>query len=132
MACTSVVFPVPSSPESPITAGAVRSRPSASPNRWSSSADRRMTDGVGLGTQLEDLVAQQGGELEVELFGGGLHLALEQGDERVALLRVRGARHATLGGTRGLGVRHPGREPHLIDRFLDRSGRNTVLRALRP
>src|SRR5207247_806283 len=83
---------VPSSPESPMTAAPARSRPSASPNRWSSSADRRMTTGVGLGPELEDLVAQQGGELEVELFGGGLHLALEQRNERIALLRVGGAR----------------------------------------
>src|SRR2546430_6868155 len=81
IAWTRVVFPVPSSPESPMTAGPARSRPSASPNRWSASADRRITAGVGLGPELEDLVAQQSGELEVELFGGGLHRSEEHTSE---------------------------------------------------
>src|SRR3989441_13277840 len=82
-----------SSPESPITAGAASSRPSASPNRLSASADRRIgrADGIAVGPQLEDLIPQHGGELEVELFGGGLHLTLEQLDERIALCGVGGA-----------------------------------------
>jgi len=36
-----------------------------------------MTAGVGFDPELEDLVAQQGGELEVELFGGALHLTFQ-------------------------------------------------------
>src|SRR6476661_88082 len=84
MAWTSAVFPVPISPDRPITAGAVISAPSASPNRLSSSAERR------IGLELENLVAQHCRQLEVEFFGGGLHLLLQQANERVPLLGVGG------------------------------------------
>src|SRR2546430_9738481 len=35
-------------------------------------------DGVAVGPELEDLIAQHRGQLEIEIFGRGLHLALEQ------------------------------------------------------
>src|ERR1700704_3525127 len=126
MACTSVVFPVPSSPESPITVGATSSRPSASPNWLSASADRRMAYGVAVGPELEDLVAQDGGQLEIELFGGGLHLALEQFDERVALGGVGRTMECRLGGLGGLRVREARRESHLIHRLDDRARRDVL------
>src|SRR2546425_3896207 len=72
IACTRVVLPEPSSPESPITAGAARSRPSSSPNRLRSFARRRMVRRIPFGLELEELVAQHRGELEVQLLGRGL------------------------------------------------------------
>src|SRR3989475_13335328 len=90
MAWTSVVFPVPSSPDSPITAGARRARPSPSPNRLSSSSRHRMADRVPLGLELENLIAQHRRQLEVELLGRRLHLLLEQTDEGLPLPRVGG------------------------------------------
>src|SRR5207302_5044398 len=86
IAWTNVVLPVPSSPDNPTTTGAASSRPSASPNRLRASAERRMggADGVAVGPKLEDLIAQHRGQLEVEIFGRGLHLALEQLDEGIA------------------------------------------------
>src|SRR6266550_6073953 len=100
-----------------MTAGAASSRPSVSPNRLSASAERRMGGafGIAVGPELEDLIPQHGGHLEVELFGGGLHLALEQLDERLALFGVGGAMDARLGGLDGLRVREARREAHLID-----------------
>src|SRR3989442_7025273 len=88
IACTSVVFPVPSSPESPMTAGADRVRPSSSPNRLSSSARRRIPHPVPFRLELQDLVAQQCGELEIELLGGSLHLLLQQPNQRLPLVGV--------------------------------------------
>src|SRR5260221_5745643 len=85
MAWTSVVFPLPISPDRPITTGAVSRAPTSSPNRLSSSAERR------IGLQLEDLVSQHCRQLEIELLRGRLHLLLQQPDERVALLGVGGA-----------------------------------------
>src|SRR6266487_3525462 len=76
MAWTRVVFPVPISPDKPITTGAVRRAPTPSPNRLSSSAERR------IGFQLEDLVAQHRRQLEIELLRGRLHLLLQQPDGR--------------------------------------------------
>src|SRR5690349_7908176 len=131
MAWTRVVLPVPSSPESPTTAGARRSRPSASPNRLSSSADRRMTDRVPVGPELEDLVAQHRGELEIELLRGGLHLALEQPNESLSLLRIGGPVHPAVGRLGRLGVREPRREPHLVDRLHDRARSDSMLLVIR-
>src|SRR5437867_11526661 len=85
MAWTSAVFPVPSSPDSPITAGARSWRPRSSPNRLSSLAERR------IGLELQELIAQHGRQLETELHSPGLHLLLKQADERFALARVDGA-----------------------------------------
>src|SRR6266571_5024651 len=82
MAWTRVVLPVPISPDKPITTGAVRRAPRSSPNRLSSSAERR------IGFQLENLVAQHRRELEIELLRGRLHLLLEQPDERLPLFGV--------------------------------------------
>src|SRR2546429_4089821 len=110
MACTSVVLPEPSSPESPITAGAASPRPSSSPNRLSASADRRMGRRVSFGPELEDLVAQQRRQLEVELLGGRLHLTLEQLDQRVALLGVGRPRRGLLLGSAPAGVAQPGED----------------------
>src|SRR5690242_9346540 len=93
-----VVFPEPSSPENPHTAGAASAPPRDSPNALRSSALRRTALPVSFGAQIEDLVAQHGGELEVELLGGRLHLALEQLDQRLALLGVGGE----LGGRAGV------------------------------
>src|SRR6185503_14730100 len=98
MAWTSVVFPVPISPDRPITVGAVSRAPSPSPNRLSSSAERRIS------FQLEDLVAEHGRELEIEIFGGGLHLLLQQPDERLTFLGVGRAAHPLLGGLCGARV----------------------------
>src|SRR5437773_9491327 len=107
IACTRVVLPDPSSPENPMTAGGARPRPSASPNRLRSSARRRMLHRISLGFELEQLVAQYGRELEVQLFGGGLHLLLEHADQRFPLPSVRGARQRRAGRLGGLRVRHP-------------------------
>src|SRR5438445_6179148 len=85
MAWTRVVFPVPSSPDNPMTAGAWSWRPRSSPNRLSSLAERR----IGGGLELQELIAQHRRQLEIELFGGGLHLLLEHADEGLALSRVR-------------------------------------------
>src|SRR5213080_1158082 len=87
MACTRVVLPDPSSPDSPITTGAARLRPSSSPNRFSSSARSRIVHHIPFGLELEELIAQHCRELEVELLCGGLHLLLEQPDERLPLAR---------------------------------------------
>src|SRR3982074_1174804 len=92
MAWTRVVFPVPSSPDNPITAGARSWRPRSSPNRLSSLAERR------IGLELQELIAQHGRELEIELLGGGLHLLLQHADKGLALSGVGGA--ADLAGTR--------------------------------
>src|SRR2546427_13146256 len=91
MAWTRVVFPVPSSPDNPMTAGAWSWRPRSSPNRLSSLAERR----IGGGLELQELIAQHRCQLEIELFGGGLHLLLQHPDQRIALARVGGtaARH---------------------------------------
>src|SRR2546428_14000757 len=91
MAWTSVVFPVPSSPDSPITAGARSARPNSSPNRLSSSSRHRMADRVPLGLELENLIAHHRRQLEVEFLRRRLHLLLEQADEGLPLLRVGGA-----------------------------------------
>src|SRR5213592_4280474 len=61
-----------------MTAGGARPRPNSSPNRLSSSARRRMVHRIPFGLELEELVAQHRGQLEVQLFGRGLHLRLEQ------------------------------------------------------
>src|SRR3989441_13237653 len=92
MAWTRVVFPVPSSPDNPMTAGAWSWRPRSSPNRLSSLAERR------IGLELQELIAQHRRQLEIELLGGGLHLLLQHADQGVALARVGGA--AELSGPR--------------------------------
>src|SRR5437667_10902466 len=74
MAWTSVVFPVPSSPDSPMTAGAWSWRPRSSPNRLSSLAERRIDGGL----ELQELIAQHRCQLEIERFGGGLHRSEER------------------------------------------------------
>src|SRR5438445_2950508 len=43
---------------------------------------RRMLHRISLSLELEELVPQHRRELEVQLFGGGLHLLLEQPDQR--------------------------------------------------
>src|SRR5437879_13896604 len=128
IAWTNVVLPVPSSPDNPTTAGGASSRPSASPNRLRASAERRMggADGVAVGPELEDLIAQHRGQLEIEIFGRGLHLALEQLDEGIALFGVRGPVEPGRGGLGGLRVRHARRESHLVHRLDDRAGGNPV------
>src|SRR5213595_3417162 len=78
MAWTSVVFPVPNSPDNPITAGARSWAPRSSPNRLSSLAERR----IGGGLELQELIAQHGRQLEIELLGRGLHLLLQHPDQR--------------------------------------------------
>src|SRR5437763_7821502 len=108
-----------------MTAGAASSRPSVSPNRLSASAERRMGGayGIAVGPELEDLIPQHRGQLEVELFGGGLHLALEQPDEGLALFGIDGAVDARLRGLGGLGIREARREAHLVHRLDDRARR---------
>src|SRR5437879_12907293 len=92
IAWTNVVLPVPSSPDNPTTAGGASSRPSASPNRLRASAERRMggADGVAVGPELEELIAQHRGQLEIQSFGRGWHLAPGQLDDGDARLRVPG------------------------------------------
>src|SRR3989442_10840580 len=85
MAWTRVVFPVPSSPDNPMTAGAWSGRPRSSPNRVSSLGERR------IGLELQELIAQHRRQLEIELLGGGLHLLLQHADQGVALAGVGGA-----------------------------------------
>src|SRR2546428_8395198 len=124
MAWTSVVFPVPSSPDSPITAGARSARPNSSPNRLSSSSRHRMADRVPLGLELENLIAQHRRQLEVELLRRRLHLLLEQADDGLPLLRVGGA--VQRGGCRPrrppLG--HPGGQAALVDGLHGRARRD--------
>src|SRR5438034_1144484 len=132
IACTSVVFPVPSSPESPITAGARSARPSSSPNRLSSCSRHRMADRVSLGLELENLIAQHRRELEVELLGRRLHLLLEQADEGLPLVHVGGAMQR---GGRRLGrlrIGHPGGEAYLVHRFHDGARRDAVALVVLP
>src|SRR5467141_3190737 len=121
MAWTSVVFPVPRSPDNPITAGARSWRPRSSPNRLSSLAERR------IGLELQELIAQHRRQLEIELLGGGLHLLLQHADEGLALAGIGGA--ADLAGTR---LRNPrvgdaGDEPDVAYRFHDGPRRNAML-----
>src|SRR5690242_11528596 len=116
----SVVFPVPRSPEKPITAGARRPRPSSSPNRLSSAALRRTANRISFHPEFEDLIAQQRRHLEVELLGRRLHLALEQFDQGLALLGVGGPRHALLVRLAGAGVREAGDEADVAHGLDDR------------
>src|SRR5207247_9235697 len=127
MACTSVVLPEPSSPESPITAGAASPRPSSSPNGLGASAERRRGRRVSFGPELEDLVAQQRRQLEVELLGGRLHLTLEQLDQRVALLRVGRPRRGLLLGSARAGVGHASDEADVAHPLHDGPRRDVVL-----
>src|SRR2546428_8974179 len=113
MAWTSVVFPVPSSPDSPITAGARSARPNSSPNRLSSSSRHRMADRVPLGLELENLIAHHRRQLEVEFLRRRLHLLLEQADEGLPLLRVGGAVQGGGCPLRALSVRPSGCEAPL-------------------
>src|SRR3989441_5733716 len=126
MAWTSVVFPVRSSPASPITAGARSARPNSSPNRLSSSSRHRMADRVPLGLELENLIAQHRRQLEVEFLRRRLHLLLEQADERLPLLRVGGAMQRGGCRLRRLRVGHSGGEAHLVNGLHDRARRDAV------
>src|SRR3989442_13650048 len=126
MAWTSVVFPVPSSPDSPITAGARSARPNSSPNRLSSSSRHRMADRVPLGLELENLIAHHRRQLEVEFFRRRLHLLLEQADEGLPLLRVGGAGQGGGCRLRRLCVGHSGGEAHLVDGLHDRARRDAL------
>src|SRR6266487_6923428 len=109
MAWTSVVFPVPSSPDNPMTAGAVSWAPSASPNRLSSLADRR------IGLELQELIAQHRRQLEIQLFRRRLHLLLQHTDERLALALV-GRPVDGRTGLRDSGIRDPRDEANEIGR----------------
>src|SRR2546427_12429886 len=114
MAWTSVVFPVPSSPDSPITAGARSARPNSSPNRLSSSSRHRMADRVPLGLELENLIAHHRRQLEVEFLRRRLHLLLEQADEGLPLLRVGGAGPGAGGPPCRPPVRHSRGGAHVV------------------
>src|SRR3989454_1773980 len=121
MAWTRLVFPVPSSPDSPITAGARSWRPRSSPNRLSSLAERR------IGLELQELIAQHGRQLEIELLGGGLHLLLQHPDEGLALAGVGGA--PDLAGPRlpNPRVGDTGHEPDIQHRLHDGPRRDAML-----
>src|SRR6266478_8252359 len=121
MAWISVVFPVPSSPDNPMTAGARSWRPRSSPNRLSSLAERR------IGLELQELIAQHRRELEIELLGGGLHLLLQHADEGVALAGI--GRAADLPGTRlpYSRVGDAGHEPDIEHRLHDGPRRDAML-----
>src|SRR6266568_2543979 len=114
-----VVFPVPRSPENPTTAGARRPRPSSSPNRLSSDALRRTANRISFRPQFEDLVAQHRRHFEIELLRRGLHLALEQLDQRLALLRIRRPNHALLVGFTGASVGETRDETDVAHRLDD-------------
>src|SRR5258706_12490245 len=113
MACTSVVFPVPSSPDNPITAGARSWRPRSSPNRLSSLAERR------IGLELQELIAQHRRQLEIELLGSGLHLLLQHTDEGLALAGVGWAADFARPGLRDSRVGGAGDGKDVADRFDD-------------
>src|SRR6185437_13057314 len=127
IAWTRVVFPAPSSPENPRTAGAWSVRPSSSPNRLSSSAVRRTAPGIALRLQVEDLVAEQSRGFEVELFGGRLHLGFEQSDERLALAGVRRLLRRARFGAAHASIRYAGDEPDIQYGLHDRGRRDTML-----
>src|SRR2546430_8312966 len=114
-----------------MTAGGDRLRPSSSPNRLSSSARRRMLHRISLSLELEELVPQHRRELEVQLFGGGLHLLLEQPDQRFSFPRVRGAPERRTRRLGGLRVRNPRGKAHLVHRLDDRAGRDLVFGVVR-
>src|SRR5947209_7669969 len=121
MAWTRVVFPVPSSPDNPMTAGAWSWRPRSSPNRLSSLAERR------IGLELQELIAQHRRQLEIELFGGGLHLLLEHADEGLALARVGGGADVAGARLRDPRVGDAGDEADVTHRFHDGPWRDAVL-----
>src|SRR6266545_8170351 len=125
MAWTSVVFPVPSSPDSPMTAGALSWAPSSSPNRLSSLAERR------IGLELQELIAEHRRQLEIELLSGGLHLLLQHADQGLALAGVGWA--ADLPGTRlpNPRVGHAGHETDIEHRLHDGPRRDAVLDVVR-
>src|SRR5258708_14681744 len=131
MAWMSVVFPVPKSPENPTTAGAWRPRPKSSPNRLSSAALRRTANGISFRPEFEDLVAQHRRHFEIELLRRGLHLALEQFDQRLALLGVRRPNHALFVGFAGAGVGEARDETDVAHRFDDGPRRDVVLHVVR-
>src|SRR6266516_724364 len=129
----SVVLPVPSSPDSPITFGAWSDRPSSSPNWLSSLADRRIGGKRGASSlELEELVAQEGRQLEVELFGGCLHLLLQHANDGFALGVVGGppdgapSRRALLRDAR---VGNAGDESNIPHRLDDGPWRDAVFDA---
>src|SRR5882724_5799213 len=121
MAWISVVFPVPSSPDNSMTAGARSWRPRSSPNRLSSLAERR------IGLELQELIAQHRRELEIELLGGGLHLLLQHADEGLALAGIGGAADFAGPGLRDPRVGDAGDETDVADRFDDGPRRDAVL-----
>src|SRR5258708_13062492 len=127
MAWMSVVFPVPKSPENPTTAGAWRPRPKSSPNRLSSAALRRTANGISFRPEFEDLVAQHRRHFEIELLRRGLHLALEQLDQRFALLGIRRPDHALLVGLPGAGVGEARDEADVAPRLADAPRRADLL-----
>src|SRR5512147_214328 len=117
MAWISVVFPDPRSPEKPMIAGARSSRPKRSPNWLSSSTCSRTPTSpwLELRLQLEQLIPQQRSQLEVECFGGGLHLRFEQPDHRVPLGGIGRAPHWRLRHPTAAGIRHAGHESDVAD-----------------
>src|SRR3989441_10575639 len=121
MAWTRVVFPVPSSPDNPMTAGAWSWRPRSSPNRVSSLAERR------IGLELQELIAQHRRQLEIELLSRDLHLLLQHADESFALAGVSGA--PDLAGTRlpNPRVGDTGHEPDIQHRLHDGPRRDAML-----
>src|ERR1041385_1520771 len=121
MAWISVVFPVPSSPDNPMTAGARSWRPRSSPNRLSSLAERR------IGLELQELIAQHRRQLEIEILGCGLHLLLQHADEGVAPTGTRGP--AALARTRFPNPRvgDTSHETDVEHRFHDGPRRDVVL-----
>src|SRR6266446_4523699 len=125
MAWTRLVFPVPSSPDSPITAGARSWRPRSSPNRLSSLAERR------IGLELQELIAQHRRQLEIELLGGGLHLLLQHVDEGLALGGVCGPPDRPCPRLRDPRVGDPGDETNIAHRLHDRPRRDAMLRIVR-
>src|SRR5439155_27292445 len=123
MAWTSVVFPVPSSPDNPITAGARSLAPRSSPNRLSSLAERR----IGGGLELQELIAQHRRQLEIELFGGGLRLLGEDADEGRALARVGGTAERHRPRFRSARIGDAGDEADITHRLHDGPWRDAVL-----
>src|SRR5712692_7403156 len=148
MACTSVVFPAPSSPDNHTTLPGGNSSHSRAPSRSSvAGSTSRRGDVAASGTpppptratrahglqppgraayrvlarlELEQLVPKLRGELEVQLCRRFAHLLLQRRDQRFTV-RGLGRLESPRGGRPfGPRVGHPGHEPNLLDRLLNR------------
>src|SRR5207302_3020247 len=75
----------------------------------------------------QELIAQHRCQLEIELFGGGLHLLLQHADEGLALAGIGGAADLPGARFRDPRVGDAGHEPDVAHRFYDGPRRDAML-----